>query len=281
MLFLPVAIVALLFSFIVGPLTLTERIHTRGKLLGHRFYHKLSSLRAHRSATLGPQDYRVNFETIAIETLSTSFVETITAENTSSLAPPCDYTGSVVSEVSPAQLNDQPFPAPAPVFVVDSQSHGPFRWRDLLNYRVFEGLALVFISVGFPSIAIPRIAKLFSRSESPDKIEPPVDEPPKLLPPRYLTPPPIVQIRILDRNSRSNSEPIFPPAPPKLPPFWFACEYPLISSRHRYGLIASSAKEQQQDRPSSPTPLLHLLDLPSYETEPQEQRTPHLSFLSH
>ena len=215
MLIIPAAIAALLFSLFVGPFYVFQLVQTQRKLLGSSLRQQLSSLR------------------VSFETLPTASVETHTISQVEITSFPIlsqDYVEILIPQVTHTQFNDQPSATPTPVFVVVSRCRGPFHWSDLLNYRVFETLAVTFVSFCFPFVAIPFTSKLFSRSETPDEVELPVDEPPKLLSPKYLSPK-SVQIRISHRNSDAPLEPILPPAPSKLPPFWLACEYFLISSR--------------------------------------------------
>lgn len=230
MLILPVGIVALLFSFIVGPFTFSQNYQARRKLLGQRFRQRLSLLRARHYPAFELQGHPAAFEATTFKALPIAWVETATTPHggiTSFPAPPQTYAEIIIPE---AQSNDQPFTATPQPFVVASRFQGPFCWRDLLNYRVFKVLTVVVVSFWFPLVAIPFIPRLFSHSEPLDKIGPPVDQPPILLPPKYLTLSTMMPIRISDRRTYALPEPIFSSAPPEVPPFWLVCEHLHLSS---------------------------------------------------
>lgn len=264
MLMLPAVIVALLFSLIVGPLTVSQRFQTRGKLLGHRVQHKLSVLRT----LLGIQDFPTAFETTTLPAFPIETGTVHCVETTSLQVQSQDYVVIIIPEVTPTEYNDQRPTAPARVFLVVSQHQGPFHWRDLLNYRVFETITVLIVSLSLPLVATPFIAGFFSSSESLNQTKPPSDQTPKPLPPKYLTPPTTIQTS--NRTSHAPLEPIFSLAPSEVTSFWLACEHILVFSLPRCILTTLSAEAKRQEQPS-PRPL-HLLYLPSFETESQKKR---------
>ncbi|KAF9785441.1 hypothetical protein BJ322DRAFT_831089 [Thelephora terrestris] len=265
MLIHPAAIVALLFYLIIGQPTFSERFQTRRKLLGQRVRRRLSVFRSRHLARfqLPSRAHPITSGATTTEALPIALIETIAilpAEVTSSFpVPPKDYIEVVIPEAPSARQYGQLPAAPPPPqeFVITSRYRGPFHWHDLLNLRVLETLTLISVSISLPLVAIPFAARLFSRSESPDEVESPLDELPERLPPKFLSPPKAIHIQISTSDPHAPPEPVFLPAPPKISSFWLAAE------------------EQQQGQPSSPSPLLlRLLDLPSIESEYQKKISP-------
>lgn len=240
MLINPAAIVAFLLYLVVGPLTVSRQVQTRFKSLGHGFHQKISSVFSLPSGSFKPQDYPVVFAAATVEPFSSTPVE-INAVHPAETLPSClipleDRVEVIIHEVCPTRYDNHTSPAPALVFVEFPEYHGPFHWRDLLNLRIFDVLSMICISVWFPLVVIPLVATLLRQSESPDKLEQPVDVQPILLPTKVLTPPQTVNIRIPNPRSHAPLEPIFTPAPPAPPTFWLACEYPKILSRPHHEL---------------------------------------------
>jgi len=277
MLIHPAAVVALVLYLIVGPLTVSQQFQTRFKSLGHGVHQKISSVLSLPRAAFGSQDHPVIFEAATVEALPIVPVETNLIHPVEvtpiSPVPLEDYVEAVVQEVYPTRYDDHPSPASAPVFVVSSECRGSFDWRDLFNYQVLEVLAAICFSIWFPLVVIPFVAKLFSRSESRDEVERPINSAPELLPPKFLAPPMATQIQISNPKLPAPLEPIFSLAPPEPSTFWLACECPRIFSHPLRDLTVLSAEQRQQDQPSPPSPpLLHLLDLPPLEDEPRNKR---------
>lgn len=275
MLIHPAAIVALVLYLIIGQLTIPQRFQTRFKSLGHGAHQKFSSALSLPHASFEPQDYSVASETTTVETFLTAPVETTVIYPaqiipTSSVLPE-DCVEAIIQEVYPTRHDDRPSPAPTRMFVMSCQCQGPFDWRDLFNYRVLEALTTIYLSIWFPLVVLPFVAKLLSCSESRDETEVPVDTPPELLPPKFLAPPTTAQIRVLNLRSHAPLEPIFSPAPPQPSTFWLARKYPHISSDPCRDLTVLSAGQKQQVQPSSPSPLLRLPDLSFLENNSQRK----------
>jgi hypothetical protein len=287
MLIHPAAIVALLFYLIIGQPTFSERFQTRRKLLGQRVRRRLSVFRSRHLARfqLPSRAHPITSGATTTEVLPIALIETIAippAEVTSSFpVPPKDYIEVVIPEAPSARQYGQLPAAPPPPqeFVITSHYRGPFHWHDLLNLRVLETLTLISVSISLPLVAIPFAARLFSRSESPEEVESPLDELPERLPPKFLSPPKAIHIQISTSDPHAPPEPVFLPAPPKISSFWLAGELFHIPPSSPCDITESSAEERQQGQPSSPSPLLlRLLDLPSIESEYQKKSASLLSF---
>ena len=277
MLIHPAAVVALVLYLIVGPLTVSQQIQTRFKSLSHGVHQKISSVLSLPRAAFGSQDYPIVLEATIVEALpivpvETSIIHPVEVIPTSP-APLEDYVETVVQEVYPTRYDGHPSSASVPVFVVSSECRGPFDWRDLFNYQVLEVLAAIYFSIWFRLVVIPFVAKLFSRSESRDEVERPIDASPELLPPKFLPPPMTVQIQISNPKPPAPLEPIFSLPPPEPSTFWLVCECPRTFSRPLRDLIVLLAEQRQQDQPSPASPpLLRLLDLPPLENESRNKR---------
>ena len=220
MLIHPTAIVALVLYLIIGQLTVSEWYKTQRKLLGERARRKLSLFRSRYHPTFELRPHPASSEATATEAYPVALIETTTIPPVEATSPvPVlleDYVEVVVPEVT---HYERPSPVPSREFVINSQYRGPFHWRDLLNYRVFETLSLISFSVWLPSIAIPFVAKLLLRSNTLPEIEPFTDELPEQLPPKAI------QIQTSTPDPHAPLEPVFSPAPPKSSPFWLACEF--------------------------------------------------------
>ena len=285
MLMHPAAIVALVLYLIVGPLEISERFQTRLRSLGHGVHQKFSSVLSLPRAGFEPQDYPVVFEATTADVLPIAPAETDTIRPVD-VIPSCpipleDYVGVVVPKLYPTQDNDHPSPAPVRVFVVSTEYQGPFDWRDLFNYQVLDVLTVIYFSIWLPSVVIYFVTKPLSRSEpeSLDEVRPLVDTP-KPLPSKALPYPTTVQIQIFNSKYHAPLEPIFTPAPPETSTFWIARMCHFISSPPHRNLTVSSAEQKKQDQPPSPSPPLHLLELPALESESQRRRKSFCTSLS-
>ena len=228
MLINPAAIVAFLVYLIAGPLAISQRFQTRFKSLGHGVHQKISSVLSLPYTSLEPQDYSVALETTIVQALPIAPVETNVVHPVEIL-PSCpvpleDHDEIVFPEVCSTRYDDRPSPDPVRAFVVASEYHGPFDWRDLFDHRVLYLLIMVYVSICFPLVVIPLVFKLLPRSESSNKAMGLANAQRTPLPPKVLTTPPTVHIRL----PHALPEPTFPPAPPEPSAFWFVCEYPPV-----------------------------------------------------
>jgi len=240
MLINPAAIVAFLLYLVVGPLTFSRQFQTRFKSLGHGVHHKISSVFSLPHGSFEPQDYPAVFAAATAEAFSATPVE-ITTVRLAEALPSCpilfeDRVEVVIPEVCPTHYDNNTYPAPALVFVESSGYQRSFHWRDLFTLQVFGVLSIIYISVWFPLVVVPLVAKLLWQSKSPEEPKQPVEAQPILLPTKVLTPPRTVNIRILDPKRHAPLEPIFTPAHSAHSPFWLVCEYPPILSHPHHEL---------------------------------------------
>lgn len=229
MLIHPVAIAAALFYFIIAQLSvsISESFQVKHKRLCEHARQQLYLARfRHRASRLGPQDYPVVFNVATVEALRAASVgasATHPVEVAQSFPTPGkDNVGAVIPEVTPTNHNDPSSSTPVLPFVVPQYS-GPFRCHEVLSRRVQTTLALIFLSTCLSLVAGPFISKLLPRSGPLGKTESPDGELHKQLPPICLPPPKIWT------QKHAPLEPIFTPAPTKIPSFWLACGSPIPS----------------------------------------------------